>query len=277
MPRPQADDSDPLLSFAIEPGASAPAASPLEPATQPVAPAVDPPPVSQPPPPAELLLSRVEQLERALDDSRREVSSLTSQVTTLVRAVGDIRRQASPRPVASAPPARPRASRSASAIAGLLIGVSAAILGWMYVSSDGDVTIAAPVTSAAPAALHAGTRLNAVKPPEAAKAVAAPPLEVRTAPQAPQAPKAPQARQAPQAREAPRYVGTLTVDAAPGGEVFLNRQSAGRTPLRLANLRAGSHLIWIERDGYRRWTRVVQVNADRVARVSAELEPLPAR
>lgn len=274
MPRPQADDSDPLLSFAIEPGASAPAASPLEPATQPVAPAVDPPPVSQPPPPGELLLSRVERLERALDDSQRQVSDLTSQVTTLVRAAGDIRKQASPRPVASAPPVRPRASRSASAIAGLLIGVSAAMLGWMYVSSDRDVTIAAPVTSAAPEALEAATRLDAVKPLEAAKAVAAPPLEVRTAPQAP---KAPQARQAPQAREASRYVGTLPVDAAPGGEVFVNRQSAGQTPLRLANLRAGSHLIWIERDGYRRWTRVVQVNADRVSRVSAELEPLAAR
>ena len=37
----------------------------------------------------------------------------------------------------------------------------------------------------------------------------------------------------------------------------------------LENLRAGSHLIWIERDGYRRWTRVVQVPADRVTRVSA--------
>jgi hypothetical protein len=59
--------------------------------------------------------------------------------------------------------------------------------------------------------------------------------------------------------------------------VFLDRQKAGITPLRLTNLRAGSHLIWIERDGYRRFTRVVQVPSDRVTRLSAELEPIPVR
>ena len=69
------------------------------------------------------------------------------------------------------------------------------------------------------------------------------------------------------------YVGTLSIDADPAGEVFVNRQDAGRTPLRLDKLRAGSHLVWIERDGYQRWTRVVQVQADRVTRLSAELEP----
>jgi hypothetical protein len=71
------------------------------------------------------------------------------------------------------------------------------------------------------------------------------------------------------------YVGTLSIDAAPAGEVFINRRRAGRTPVRAENLRAGSHLIWIEREGYRRWTRVVAVAADRVNRVSAQLEPLP--
>jgi hypothetical protein len=70
------------------------------------------------------------------------------------------------------------------------------------------------------------------------------------------------------------YVGTLSVDAAPVGQVSIDRQAAGRTPLRAENLRAGSHLIWIEREGYKRWTRVVAVTADRVTRVSAKLEPL---
>lgn len=76
---------------------------------------------------------------------------------------------------------------------------------------------------------------------------------------------------------APRYVGTLSIDADPGGDVFVDRQSAGHTPLRLTNLRAGSHLIWIERDGFRRFTRVVQVPADRITRLSAELEPIASR
>jgi hypothetical protein len=70
------------------------------------------------------------------------------------------------------------------------------------------------------------------------------------------------------------YVGTLTIDAEPAGDVFVNRKRVGRTPMRLEDLRAGSHLIWIEREGYRRWTRVVAVAADRISRVSVSLEPL---
>ena len=70
------------------------------------------------------------------------------------------------------------------------------------------------------------------------------------------------------------YVGTLSVDSEPAGTVLVNRRNAGRTPLKLENLRAGSHLIWIEREGYQRWTRVVEVPANRISRVSASLEPV---
>lgn len=69
------------------------------------------------------------------------------------------------------------------------------------------------------------------------------------------------------------YVGTLSIDADPGGDVFIDRVAAGKTPMRAENLRAGSHLVWIERDGYRRFTRVVAVPADRVTRLVADLEP----
>ena len=60
----------------------------------------------------------------------------------------------------------------------------------------------------------------------------------------------------------------------PGAEVFVNRKRVGIAPVRVRNLRAGSHLVWVERDGYRRWTRVVTVPAARVTRVSADLEPV---
>ena len=70
------------------------------------------------------------------------------------------------------------------------------------------------------------------------------------------------------------YVGTLSIDSSPGGAVLINGKSAGHTPLLVNNLKAGSHLVWIERDGYRRFTRVVQVPADRVSRLFADLEPL---
>ena len=79
-----AEDSDPLLAFSTELGDAPPVASPSDPATQPVAatedarrllraPAVDP------------LIARVDRLERALD-SKKQVSTLKSEVATLVRA-----------------------------------------------------------------------------------------------------------------------------------------------------------------------------------------------
>ena len=88
----------------------------------------------------------------------------------------------------------------------------------------------------------------------------------------------PVAARAPAPETPVKYVGSLSIDSQPGdGEVFVNRESAGRTPLRLNDLKAGSHLIWVERAGYRRWTRVVQVPADRVTRLFADLEPTESR
>ena len=242
-----ADDSDPLLAFSTEPGAAPPVASPSDPATQPVAatedarrllraPAIDP------------LIARVDRLERALDDSKKQVSTLKSEVATLVRALSDIKKPTS-RPVAIAAHATRSGMRTVAATVGIVIGLSLGVFTWMYLTGDADATIAAPAP--------VSTQGSGADPPPA---VAVPTVS--------EEPKRP----APIA-----YVGTLSIDASPGGEVFLDRQSAGRTPLRLTNLRAGSHLIWIERDGYRRFTRVVQVPSDRVTRLSADLEPIAAR
>lgn len=71
------------------------------------------------------------------------------------------------------------------------------------------------------------------------------------------------------------YRGTLSVNADhPGATVFVNRRNVGKAPVRVRNLRAGAHLVWVESEGYRRWTRVVTVPAERVTRVSADLEPI---
>jgi hypothetical protein len=249
-----AEDSDPLLAFSTEPGATPPVTSPPDPATQPVAatedarrllraPAVDP------------LIARVDRLERALEDSKKQVSTLKSEVATLVRALSDIKKPTS-RPVAIATRS---GMRTVAATVGIVIGLSLGIFTWMYLTGDADTTIAAPAPLS--------TQGSVADPPPA--------VEVPTVPEEPKT-SAPIALAAFKAPKAP-YVGTLSIDASPGGEVFLDRQSAGRTPLRLTNLRAGSHLIWIERDGYRRFTRVVQVPSDRVTRLSADLEPIAAR
>jgi chromosome segregation ATPase len=75
-----------------------------------------------------------------------------------------------------------------------------------------------------------------------------------------------------------QYVGALTVDSAPAGSsVFVDRQLVGKTPLELTRLRAGSHVVRIERDGYDRWTTAVQVAADKKTRVSARLQAVRER
>jgi PEGA domain len=229
---------------------------------------------------AEALIPRIERLEQALDASKTQVATLTSEVATLVRAIADIRKQSSRPPVTAAIPVGRgyvRPSWATSAIVAAAVGLGAAIVGWTYLASDGDTSIAAAAaaTSAAAPRVIAKTAPVAAEPSAPAKAVPealkplAPAALKAPAPEALKAPEAP-ARQSPRAA---KYVGTLSIDADPGGDVFLNRKSVGHTPLRLANLRAGSHLIWIERDGYRRFTRVVNVPADRVTRLSADLEP----
>jgi hypothetical protein len=75
-----------------------------------------------------------------------------------------------------------------------------------------------------------------------------------------------------------QFVGTLAVESnPPGAAVFINRQRVGVTPLEVQGLQSGSRVIWIERDGYRRWTAAVDVPADRLTRVSAKLQADPAQ
>jgi hypothetical protein len=233
-----------------------------EPAGQPVAAPVDPPLPPTPSVPIESLVARLDRHERALENSNARVSSLKAELATLVRVVGDIRTQARGRPAVAAAPIVQgrRASWAASAIVGLLFGVAAAAYGWTYLEGDADVTIATSAPTQEPA-------------PEPASALVADPSIASVVPIAHEAPKA----AAPKAPKAAWYVGTLSIDADPGGDVFVDRENAGHTPLRLTNLRAGSHLIWVERNGYRRWTRVVPVPADRITRLSAELEPIASR
>jgi hypothetical protein len=174
----------------------------------------------------------------------------------------------------------------------------AAAFTWTYLASESDVTITAPVAAesapapapvaepapvnVAPTASETSNVSDAPTLSEAPKLIVAPKPPALKAPalkaSASARPESSELRRdGLQPQQPSRYVGTLSIDADPGGEVFVDRQSAGHAPLRLANLRAGSHLIWIERDGYHRFTRVVQVIADRVTRLSAELEPIASR
>ena len=99
-------------------------------------------------------------------------------------------------------------------------------------------------------------------------------MRPRAAPAAPAA----GASQAGRSKEPVQYVGALTVESEPAGSaVFVDRQLVGETPLELTRLRAGSHVVRIERDGYDRWTTAVHVAADKQTRVSARLQAVRER
>jgi len=254
---------DPLLDFSTEPAtADAPPT---------------PPEVSQPveatPVRSELddLRDRVVQLESALDRSTKQLGTLRSEFATLVGAQKDIR-------AAKIVPKEVKADRSLrliSAIAGIVIGVAASAWFWINTSSETPV-IHAPVAAAAAPLPEVAAPAPAAPPPEVHAAIipaaAVTPVHESAVTPAHESPSSRQPRPEPIARPI-TYVGTLTIDSDPAGNVSIDGKPAGRTPVRAENLKAGSHLIWIERDGYRRFTRVVQVPSDRITRMTADLEP----
>ena len=78
---------------------------------------------------------------------------------------------------------------------------------------------------------------------------------------------------------APRpSIGTLAIASNPSGAaVYINRQYVGETPLRVPGLRAGEHVVWLEYEGYHRWTAGVLVPADKLTRVEPKLRPVTSR
>ncbi len=72
---------------------------------------------------------------------------------------------------------------------------------------------------------------------------------------------------------ASRSTGALAVDSRPtGAKVFLDGKLVGTTPMALPSVRAGSHAIRLEHDGYRHWSSSVRIVASEQNRVTASLE-----
>jgi len=300
-PNSDQPEFDPLLAFTSEPAEPSLAEAPHDIPVQVAGAAVVAAPAPSEPPPSDIidgLRARIQTLESALEESSAEAAKLRSRVATLVTSSRDIK----PRPrrhtaeplIGPAKTLRPvfaraktlRQFRAAPAIAGVIFGVVLVVWLWIYLSSpavDPIVMKAATPVAAPPAEERITAQLAApgsnpapaqspAPPAATAIPIAAPVTRVSTPPTVSFSKGEPR----PPARTV-SYVGTLTIDSEPGGEVFIDRASAGHTPLRMEKLKAGSHLVWIERDGYRRWTRVVEVPADRVSRVVADLETLNSR
>jgi hypothetical protein len=69
------------------------------------------------------------------------------------------------------------------------------------------------------------------------------------------------------------FTGSLVVESLPAGAaVFVDGRLAGKTPVTIARVPAGSHVVRLEMVGYRRWSTSVQVVTGESARVSGSLE-----
>ena len=273
----QSEEPDPLLTFPTESTAAIPPDVPAELGMQPDITEDFPPPAWSPAYRAESEIERVDRIERTLDQSRKEVLTLSSEIATLVGSIDDINRRLSRRAggrVHTRSVLSRTWRRSELGFAAAFVVVAAGIVSWWYWPYGGP-TIPAPIEQVV-AAMPLAPGPTAAPPakPLAPKPTAALPAIALAGPSL-VTPRVSE-RAAPVVKRV-NYVGTLSIESAPGGDVLIDRETAGRTPLQVANLRAGSHLIWIEREGYRRWTRVVTVSADRVSRVSADLEPIAPR
>lgn len=197
---------------------------------------------------------RVERLDKTVERLTTEVSSLKLELATLVSALRESRSQPEARPAMVVRHARTPEppSRPSPAPAAVVVLLATALLSWQLIT---------------------GPRPDAAEPARAsaspsATATHAPPPSTLPVDQATEPPVTPLVTPT-------IYKGTLSVAAdRPGARVYVNRREVGVAPVRVRNLKAGAHLVWIESEGYRRWTRVVTVPAERVTRVAADLEPI---
>jgi hypothetical protein len=92
--------------------------------------------------------------------------------------------------------------------------------------------------------------------------------------QAPVAPAVSAPKAVPVRLTEPRgFVGTLLVESEPeGASVFINQERVGETPLRLPELRAGSRVVWVESNGYQRWSAGVLVPANKITTINVKLQ-----
>ncbi len=80
-------------------------------------------------------------------------------------------------------------------------------------------------------------------------------------------------REATPAATTGEFVGSIYIDSRPrGARVLVDSRPVGTTPLLLSELRAGSHVVRIEQEGYRPWSSSVRVVAGERGRVTASLE-----
>ncbi|HEX8027733.1 MAG TPA: PEGA domain-containing protein [Vicinamibacterales bacterium] len=195
--------------------------------------------------------TRVGRLDDSVARLTSEVTSLKLELATMTSALRELRAAQSGRSVP--PPAAPAVVeplvKPSMTPAAVVVLIASGLLSWQLIATP-------RVDRTVPQVQAAGLSLPSLLPDQ------------------PQQPVGTEPPMTPLIRPT-IYRGTLTVNAdRPGATVFVNHKNMGPAPVKVRNLRAGAHLVWIEHDGYRRWTRVVTVPAERVTRVTADLEPI---
>ncbi|HKY21580.1 MAG TPA: PEGA domain-containing protein [Vicinamibacterales bacterium] len=110
--------------------------------------------------------------------------------------------------------------------------------------------------------------VTAPRPP--APSIPTPSTSSRARPRAASA--APERSRSASASIPPIFKGHLIVDSEPpGATVLVNQRPVGVTPLDLGPHPTGSYAVWVQHEGYERWTAGVLVPASKVTRVKAEL------
>jgi hypothetical protein len=99
--------------------------------------------------------------------------------------------------------------------------------------------------------------------------------QARSAPRAENQPPGapPAAAKPPAAARGQSFTGSIYVDSRPrGARVSLNGKPVGVTPLRIADVRIGAHVVRLELPDYRIWSSSARVSAGQEARVTGSLE-----
>ena len=191
-----------------------------------------------------------------LDRLRSEVTSLKLELATLTSAIRELQHHQSGHrlSVPAKAIARHQPRNPSLVPAAVVVVLAATLLSWQVITGPRGQRVIAQANPAPAAAPARPARIEIPKSPD-------------------DKPAEPELKPVPLPAI---YKGALTVRAdSPGATVFVNRRKVGTAPVRVNNLRAGAHLVWVENDGYRRWTRVVTVPAETVTRVDADLEPEP--
>jgi hypothetical protein len=209
------------------------------------------------------------------------VQSAAAAATTPMPVAQKPRPPGAPASHAAPPSARPGERQGKSSKAPVFIGIGVVAIGvaaFVVLRGSGKQAPPPVATSQTPAA-QPTTQAPAQTPPariDTAPTPAPKPVATASPPTAPATKPARRTQRAPAAASPPTASGaqgTITIDAQPYGEVFVDGKDIGPTPQINIPVSVGSHKIRIERPGFKTINETIQVDAQNPVRKRYSLTP----